>query len=449
MTLNLHLKKGALHKTLGIAAGKKIPLSRERKAAHSGSKLERKRAQFAINARKWHHEDVELNERVAAKKSFVGKLISKITGKGKPKRKQSSLVVDKTKKFAKGSGSGVTLKNKKPGSLSSQTNSLRKTFGVAPGKRFKNKPLNSRSKRTTTLVKEETLHELSKRLLTRYANASHESSLDDIKKFPDRLEGEQRALDRLKGKFKVKQSNGMKKRVKYRAEDVNAIFEGWFSDPKKPTTFVPNSFEDGEQDKMNPRFDWKDKYGNISPKRKRDLASFKSRENMKSPDHNKQISDKQLANMKSNTASLNKYHKDNPTHGFMPQITAANAKQGLKTYTSDDIKANKPTHDIIARTPPKRKRKVNEGIFHSFKKYITANSRKNVAHDKTNAAMDKNVANYHSASDAKDKTAEKKTIKRAVTLGKRMSALKTDSSGNFFMPDWPKKPKDLKYMGSK
>lgn len=58
-SLQLHLKKGALHKTLGIASGKKIPLSREKKAAHSGSKLERERAQFAINARNWHHEEVE------------------------------------------------------------------------------------------------------------------------------------------------------------------------------------------------------------------------------------------------------------------------------------------------------------------------------------------------------------------------------------------------------
>lgn len=54
MALNLHLKKGALHKTLGIKQGKKIP--KKKLAIKPGdSKLQKERKQFAINASKWKH----------------------------------------------------------------------------------------------------------------------------------------------------------------------------------------------------------------------------------------------------------------------------------------------------------------------------------------------------------------------------------------------------------
>lgn len=53
--LQLHLKKGALHKTLGVKSGEKIPDSMLQKALHSKSPLTRKRAQFAENAKKWNH----------------------------------------------------------------------------------------------------------------------------------------------------------------------------------------------------------------------------------------------------------------------------------------------------------------------------------------------------------------------------------------------------------
>lgn len=48
------LKKGALHKSLGVSADKKIPVKALAKAADSSSPLMRKRANFAINARKWN-----------------------------------------------------------------------------------------------------------------------------------------------------------------------------------------------------------------------------------------------------------------------------------------------------------------------------------------------------------------------------------------------------------
>ncbi len=47
--------EGKLHEETGTPPGKKIPLAKEEKAAHSSDPAERKRANFAINARKWHH----------------------------------------------------------------------------------------------------------------------------------------------------------------------------------------------------------------------------------------------------------------------------------------------------------------------------------------------------------------------------------------------------------
>ena len=47
--------KGALHKMLGIADGQKIPVRDLEKAAHSTDPVERKRANFALNARKFNH----------------------------------------------------------------------------------------------------------------------------------------------------------------------------------------------------------------------------------------------------------------------------------------------------------------------------------------------------------------------------------------------------------
>lgn len=53
--MHLQLKKGALHKQLGVPQGKKIGHDKLEKALAGGSPLERKRANFALNASKWHH----------------------------------------------------------------------------------------------------------------------------------------------------------------------------------------------------------------------------------------------------------------------------------------------------------------------------------------------------------------------------------------------------------
>lgn len=55
---SIHIKKshqGMLHEDLGVAKGKKIPVAAIEKAAHSSDPATRKRAQFALNARKWNH----------------------------------------------------------------------------------------------------------------------------------------------------------------------------------------------------------------------------------------------------------------------------------------------------------------------------------------------------------------------------------------------------------
>jgi hypothetical protein len=48
--------KGLLHKDLGVSSGKKLSVKSEEKAKHSSDPAERKRATFALNARKWNHK---------------------------------------------------------------------------------------------------------------------------------------------------------------------------------------------------------------------------------------------------------------------------------------------------------------------------------------------------------------------------------------------------------
>lgn len=47
--------KGLLHRDLHVKSGKRLTLKQEEKAAHSKNPAERKRANFAINARHFHH----------------------------------------------------------------------------------------------------------------------------------------------------------------------------------------------------------------------------------------------------------------------------------------------------------------------------------------------------------------------------------------------------------
>jgi hypothetical protein len=47
--------QGALHRSLGVKQGAKIPASKLAKAKRSSNPLTRRRATFAQNARKWRH----------------------------------------------------------------------------------------------------------------------------------------------------------------------------------------------------------------------------------------------------------------------------------------------------------------------------------------------------------------------------------------------------------
>lgn len=54
----IHIKsenRGKLHAKLGVPEGKKIPEAKLEKAKHSSSAAERKEANFAVNAKKFHH----------------------------------------------------------------------------------------------------------------------------------------------------------------------------------------------------------------------------------------------------------------------------------------------------------------------------------------------------------------------------------------------------------
>jgi len=47
--------RGRLHRTAGVPEGQKIPIYRLRQLAHSPDPATRRRAVFALNARKWKH----------------------------------------------------------------------------------------------------------------------------------------------------------------------------------------------------------------------------------------------------------------------------------------------------------------------------------------------------------------------------------------------------------
>lgn len=54
----IHIKKsrrGSLRKSTGTPAGKKIPLSTLRRLSHSKNLKTKRRAVFALNARRWKH----------------------------------------------------------------------------------------------------------------------------------------------------------------------------------------------------------------------------------------------------------------------------------------------------------------------------------------------------------------------------------------------------------
>lgn len=52
---NFHLRKGGLHKALGIKEGEEIPEAKKKAAANSDNPHMAKMGQFAMNAEKFHH----------------------------------------------------------------------------------------------------------------------------------------------------------------------------------------------------------------------------------------------------------------------------------------------------------------------------------------------------------------------------------------------------------
>lgn len=52
---SMHMKKGALHKALGVPEGQKIPPAKLAAAKHSSNPLTRRRAILAGTLKKMHH----------------------------------------------------------------------------------------------------------------------------------------------------------------------------------------------------------------------------------------------------------------------------------------------------------------------------------------------------------------------------------------------------------
>lgn len=74
--------KGLLHKELGVAADKKIPAKKLAKAAKSSNPVEKKRAVFAENAKKWNHPKDTREGRLSDVKTDRGEFRFKANKKG-------------------------------------------------------------------------------------------------------------------------------------------------------------------------------------------------------------------------------------------------------------------------------------------------------------------------------------------------------------------------------
>lgn len=79
--LNLKMKKGALHKQMGIKSGEKIPAKKLAAAAHSKNPLEAKRARFAETMKKWKHAKGGMIDKEPAEGDAKGgRIMKKATG---------------------------------------------------------------------------------------------------------------------------------------------------------------------------------------------------------------------------------------------------------------------------------------------------------------------------------------------------------------------------------
>lgn len=56
---NMHMKKGALHRSLGVKEGQKIPESKLKKAEHSKNPTTARRARLAETLKSFHHKPKE------------------------------------------------------------------------------------------------------------------------------------------------------------------------------------------------------------------------------------------------------------------------------------------------------------------------------------------------------------------------------------------------------
>lgn len=122
--------------------------------------------------------------------------------------------------------------------------------------------------------------------------------------------------------------------------------------------------------------------------------------------------------------------------------------------TAKKLNTGKPYRNYDGNDPHEMapKEHIKEGIVRQIKRAFTKDSIKAKLEkklDKESNAKNADLSKL-SKNDWKKKDLERtKKIDRLVSLGKRSSALKKDGTGNMFMPSWPKKPGDLKYMSKK
>lgn len=138
------------------------------------------------------------------------------------------------------------------------------------------------------------------------------------------------------------------------------------------------------------------------------------------------------------------YHRDQWLKNAAKSGRARRKSDKLANYGWDAVNDHK-------KLPKFGRKKLEEGVVRKIKRALTSWKTKQDLEDKMSKESDKIDKKYNPFKLTRQERLQKdpartKAYERLVTLGKRQSAM---TGGNIFMPSWPKKPGDLKYMSKK
>jgi hypothetical protein len=186
-----------------------------------------------------------------------------------------------------------------------------------------------------------------------------------------------------------------------------------------------------------------------------DLALKSMKHNLNSSNANLRLTNHILTKMNKGKGPLSKKEYDE-----IKALQSRESAVGSSLFRkSKDL--SKTKNYFTGKGRLKEEESLDEGVSRSIKRFLLAKHNKKNAFNKTNKDYDDRAEdsekawnNYRKANSStetgkKDVEIFRKRNDRDMTLGRRLSALKNHGKGNVFMPSWPKKPADLKYLSGK